>query len=78
MQKQEIINIQSESTLVYKDTRKTFERLESNELKREEADALANLLGKSLKALGLIQADRIFMQGLKNITPPKQSKITKK
>lgn len=77
MQNQEIITVQSESLLISADMRKLYERFENGELKREDADTLANISGKNLKALSLILADKMFMQGLKNITPPKPKALKK-
>lgn len=77
MQENKMLTIQSEAWNVYKDTRTLTSKFENGELKREDADTLANGYGKSLKALSLVLADQQFTRELKNITPPKTKALQK-
>lgn len=77
MSDNKLITIQSEARQISADMRKLYNRFEKGEVKREEADTMANISGKNLKALSIQLADKMFSSHLKNITPPKQKALTK-
>ena len=74
----EIVSVQSESLLVSRDMRKLYEQFEAGALKREDADTLANIAGKNLKALSLILADKIFSRELRVVSGSEPPKLDKK
>jgi len=52
------LNIETESSTLYKDIREIFADARSGTIKREDADSFTNTLGKGIKALSLILLDR--------------------
>lgn len=78
MQTLDTITVQSESLLISADMRKLYEQFEAGAIKREDADTLANISGKNLKALSLVLADKIFSQGLKVVSEVPKSIAKKK
>lgn len=56
-------------TEVAQDMRELYQTLKDGSTKREQADSLANVAGKRLKAFQLHLADRIFEQSLGKFKP---------
>jgi hypothetical protein len=61
--KQEVSPVQVEATNVSNDMRQLYSDFKSGAVQREDADTLANIAGKNLKALSLIIADQIRADG---------------
>jgi hypothetical protein len=57
--KREVTPVQTEAAQISKDMRDVFNRFKDGGLKREDADTLANISGKNIKALSLIVADQM-------------------
>jgi len=52
-----------EATAISADMRKFITQFQAGEIKREDADTLANISGKNLKALAIILADKALQDG---------------
>ena len=68
----EVITVQSESIAISKDMRNLYEDFKAGAIKREDADTLANISGKNLKALSLMLADQMRLDGLRVVSAPKE------
>ena len=66
------LTVQSESRAISRDMRELYESFKAGETKREDADTLANISGKNLKAISIMLADQIRTDGLQK---PKGSPI---
>ena len=63
--KEATITVQSESRAISADMRALYESFKSGETKREDADTLANISGKNLKAISIMLADQIRTDSLR-------------
>lgn len=58
MKKQVILTVQSEARAISADMRELYENFKSGKTLREDADTLANISGKNLKAIAIMLADQ--------------------
>lgn len=56
--------IKDEASQVSRDMREVYEQLKSGLIERKQADALANIAGKNMKALSLLHLDRVRADNL--------------
>jgi len=68
----EAITVQSEAMAISVDMRRLYEDFKAGGMKREEADTLANISGKNLKALSLMLADQMRLDGMRVLAGPKE------
>ena len=60
MQDQQLdMTVQSEARAISSDMRELYESFKAGTTKREDADTLANISGKNLKALSIMLADQV-------------------
>jgi hypothetical protein len=55
--------VQSEATEISKDMRNLYREFKAGTVEREAADTLANIAGKNLKALSIVLADQMRLDG---------------
>jgi len=60
VEQQQIIAVDSEAGAVSADMRMLYSQFKSGDVKREDADTLANIAGKNLKALSIILAHKML------------------
>lgn len=61
--KQQQTSVQNEAWAISADMRSMFDEFRSGGMKREDADTGANLAGKNLKALSIVLADQMRLDG---------------
>jgi hypothetical protein len=59
------LTVQSEAQAISRDMRALYEQFKSGGIEREDADTLANISGKNLKAIAIMYADNIYQDGLR-------------
>lgn len=69
----EVTTVQSEAKAISNDMRQLYEGFKLGTIKREDADTLANISGKNLKAISIMLADQIRMDGLRIVAAPKET-----
>lgn len=67
MQNQVTITVQSEARAISADMRELYENFKNGKTLREDADTLANISGKNLKAIAIMLADQFRTDGMLRI-----------
>lgn len=78
MQKQIIVTVQSEARAISADMRELYENFKNKAIPREDADTLANISGKNLKAISILQTDQIHSEAMLRIRSTTQRLVESK